>query len=265
MSCWPEELPMRSRRSYAKRGGRDSTIANALARLEALEGRVLFSTYTVTTLGDSAGLVTPAGTGKFKATTLRAAVKATNAHAGADTINFAAGLVGTINLGSALPAVADALKVFGPGASKVTVQRSSTAGTQFSVFQIGSGKTATLAGLTIAKGTGNPARSGYGGGIYNAGTLTVTHCTLSGNTPAGTTGGGIFNEVTGTLTLIRDTISGNSATFGGGVYNAHTLVLDHCTLSTNSASDGGRLFNSGTATLVAAAFTANAADSRSGG
>ena len=57
----------------------------APARLEPLEGRLLFSTYTVTTLGDSAGVVTPAGTGKFNATTLRAAITAANAHLGADT------------------------------------------------------------------------------------------------------------------------------------------------------------------------------------
>jgi hypothetical protein len=54
-----------------------------------------------------------------------------------------------------------------------------------------------------------------GGGIYNAGTLTLTHTMVSDNT-AGTTlasetsGGGIENEM-GSLTVINSTISGNEA------------------------------------------------------
>src|SRR4051812_46134891 len=64
--------------------------------VEPLEERVLMSTYAVTGLGDDAGSITPAGPGTFTATTLRAAVTAANADAGADTINFADGLTGAI-------------------------------------------------------------------------------------------------------------------------------------------------------------------------
>jgi hypothetical protein len=54
-----------------------------------------------------------------------------------------------------------------------------------------------------------------GGGIYNAGTLTLTHTTVSDNSAgptlaAETSGGGIENEM-GSLTVINSTISGNEA------------------------------------------------------
>src|SRR5690242_14854599 len=87
---------------------------------EPLEARLLFSTYTVTTLGDGTGTVSPAGSGKFNASTLRAAVNAANARAGADTINFA--VTGKIDLLTALPQVGGPMTITGPGASKLTVE-----------------------------------------------------------------------------------------------------------------------------------------------
>ena len=47
-----------------------------------------------------------------------------------------------------------------------------------------------------------------GGGLFNLGTLTLTGCTVSGNS-AGDEGGGLFND--GMLTLTDCTVSGNSA------------------------------------------------------
>ena len=67
--------------------------------------------------------------------------------------------------------------------------------------------------------------AGFGGGIYNAGTLTVT--------------GGV--------------VSSNVAGAGGGIYNAGTATVGHCTLSGNAAvsgniySTGGGIYNAGTA------------------
>src|SRR5687768_13107102 len=100
-------------RASHKRSLRPVGVRTAVA--EPLEGRLLFSTYTVTTLGDGAGSVTPNGAGKFNATTLRAALNAANAASGVDTVNFAAALTGTISLGSALPKVAGPLTLTGPG------------------------------------------------------------------------------------------------------------------------------------------------------
>jgi predicted outer membrane repeat protein len=228
--------------------------------IESLEGRVLFSTYTVTTLGDSAGTVTANGTGKFNATTLRAALNAANAHAGADVINFAAGLAGAITLGSALPAVNDTLTLLGPGASKLAIQRSATAATDFSILHVNAGKTASAFGLTLTKGTGDPDGSGpgfggNGGGVFNAGTLTLANCTLTANATTGFSGGGgVYN--TGKLTLNGCTLSGNSANYrGGGIYSTGSLALAGSTLSGNSAYfAGGGIYSVGSPTTVSLSF-----------
>ena len=58
--------------------------------------------------------------------------------------------------------------------------------------------------------------TGQGGGIFNAGTLTVVNSRLSGNA-ADDQGGGIFNL--GTLILNKSIIADNTAIVGGGVYN----------------------------------------------
>ena len=48
------------------------------------------------------------------------------------------------------------------------------------VFEINSGVTASLSGLTISGGT----TTGSGGGLYNLGTVTLTGCTISGSSAA---------------------------------------------------------------------------------
>ena len=70
-----------------------------------------------------------------------------------------------------------------------------------------------LSGLTIANGNA--------GGIFNAGTLTVSGCPVPGNSAE--FGGGISNV--GTLTVSGCTLSANSAGFGGGIYNQGTLEV----------------------------------------
>ena len=64
-----------------------------------------------------------------------------------------------------------------------------------------------------------PDVCGRGGGIYNAGTLTVTNSTLSGNSPANSAGGGIYNA--GTLTVSNSTFSSNWVDFFSGWYTSN--------------------------------------------
>ncbi len=66
--------------------------------IEHLEGRVLFSTYVVTTGADAAGTISPVFGGIYTATTLRAAVTAANANPGTDTILLNPFFSGTITL-----------------------------------------------------------------------------------------------------------------------------------------------------------------------
>ena len=103
--------------------------------------------------------------------------------------------------------------------------------------------TASLSGLTITGGS----TSGNGGGLENLGTVTLTDCTISGN--SGFFGGGVFNSSTATLTDC--TVSGNSAGTGGGVANLGVpneyrarATLTGCRISGNSSSNyGGGVYN----------------------
>ncbi len=119
-----------------------------------------------------------------------------------------------------------------------------------------------------------------GGGIYNAGTLTVSGCTFKGNEAIQeigsdtAEGGGIYN--TGTLAVTDCTLSDNSATAnndvgtpaaaGGGIYNTGTLTISGSTFRHNSASasgaalplsSAGGIFNAGTLTLNNSAVSDN--------
>jgi hypothetical protein len=78
-------------------------------------------------------------------------------------------------------------------------------------------------------------KGGNGGGINNAGALTVTTCTFSGNI-AGTAG----NNAT-----VGNGSDGVSGGHGGAIFNAGNLTLAAATMSGNSAGAGGRGGNGG--------------------
>jgi hypothetical protein len=184
---------------------------------EQLEDRTVPSLFTVTNLGDS------------DAGSLRQAILDANARSGDDTIRFE--VTGTINLAGALPDLSTNIDIQGPGANLLTVRRDT--GGSYGIFTVASGATVAFSGLTISNGLAS------GGGIYNAGTLTVSGCTLSGNSTGpddGGSGGGIFNA--GTATVTASTFSGNYADWSGGaLYNTGTLALNNSTVSGNSVAD----------------------------
>lgn len=106
----------------------------------------------------------------------------------------------------------------------------------------------TLTNCTVA---GNTAGTGGGGGIFNSGgTLTLNASTLYANTSGNNGGSGLYNN--GTATVNGSTISGNSTSGdGGGIYsNAGMLTLNGCTIVDNSAQSGGGIFNFAGATMV---------------
>src|SRR5262249_26986795 len=147
-----------------------------LPNLEALDARIVPSTFHVTTLAD-------AGDGS-----LRAAVAQANAHPGADNVVFDDRLTGTIALTSGEIDITDDLKVNGPGADKLTV----SGGNLSRVFTVEAGETVSISGLTIAGGS---AGTDNGGGIDNFGALTVSDSVFSGNSAF--IGGGLDNEFGG--------------------------------------------------------------------
>ena len=139
------------------------------------------------------------------------------------------------------------------------------------------GSSLTIASSAIAsnQGTGGSpggwrglAGVGLGGGLYNAGTLTVSGSTVSGNTASygvggnGGAGGGIYNF--GTLTVSESTLSGNTASEyldgGGAIYNLGTLTVSNSTVSDNRAGAGGGIYNySGTLSVSESTLSGNSA------
>ncbi len=204
--------------------------------VEALEDRTVPSTFTVLNLADG-------GDGS-----LRQAVLDANALSGADEVRFADGLQGTIALGGVQLSITDHLTIEGPGAELLAVSGSG----QSRVFEISKGVTVVLDGLTITHGHAED-----GGGISNAGTLSVSHCNLSANQAVGgegghARGGGIFNAAGAQLTVTHSVLSDNRAVggdggtgvtggegAGGGIYNLDaTLTVSNSTFTGNQA-DGG--------------------------
>jgi uncharacterized delta-60 repeat protein len=229
--------------------------------------------------------------------------------AGADTIVFAPGIV-TITLNAAMTsanpsctfalAVSEDLSidggaVAGSGVPKVTIARSSAAGTaKFGIIGASNsncGQTSaklrlTLAGLTLSNGnnagnfdvdgggiaadiititdsvvSGNVA--GYGGGIYAFSSLTMASSSVSGNSVTGFGSGGGIAGVT--LTISGSTINGNSASQGGGLYADGLITLVNSTVSGNTASEGGGIYTSAiTTNFVTVTANNGGADYRGG-
>src|SRR5437773_9054746 len=167
-----------------------------------------------------------------------------------DTID-ATGISGVINLTTGELLVGTSVTINGPGADVLAVDGNAAG----RVFFITLGETVTISGFTIRNGHAGNA----GGGIDNedGSTLTVTNCTVSGNTAG--LGGGIFNG--GPLTIGSITVSGNSAANGGGIYNSGggTATITNSTFSGNTAGSGGGIFNIGTFTITNSTLSNNSA------
>lgn len=118
--------------------------------------------------------------------------------------------------------------------------------------------------MTVTQGNGTTgAFPGFGGGIYNQGTLTVTNLVVTGN-KATIDGGGIYNSTSDTLHVVNCTISNNvadsdntgSGTGGGGLYSTTSgvMTITNSTISGNSvgtnASGGGGVSSFGTLTIT---------------
>jgi hypothetical protein len=98
------------------------------------------------------------------------------------------------------------------------------------VFQVDESVFATLAGLTISGGGSFGSNIESGGGIDNAGYLTVASSAISDN--AALDGGGIWN--TGDLTLTDSSVTHDSGGYGGGIDNSGTVTAVNTTFALNS-------------------------------
>jgi hypothetical protein len=234
-----------------------------------LESRRVLAVFTVNSLADAPDINPGDGLALDAAgqTTLRAAIMEANGLPGSDSITLGPGAYSLSIPGANENASATGdlditsnLTITGAGAQATIIH-----GAQIDrLFHILIGASASISGVTIRNG-----RSDSGGGIYNAGALTVSSsrviensstdsfgggggicnaggqldvddCVIAEN-DANFSGGGILNDfsTSGIARLRRTTVSGNSAGWGGGIKNEENMLLANCTISGNSASFGG--------------------------
>jgi CSLREA domain-containing protein len=183
--------------------------------------------------------------------TLRAAIMEANHTAGGGaTINVPAGtyVLTLVSGGTDDETVGDLditadMTIVGAGAESTIVDGNGDVMND-RVFEVGA-VTAAMSGLTVQHGRflSTPGSYQGGGGIYNAGTLTLNSARVNENqivdAGQGAYGGGIFND-DGTLTLADCTINDNRAEAGGGIWNeAGDVTLTNCTLNGNEGVGGG--------------------------
>lgn len=125
----------------------------------------------------------------------------------------------------------------------------------------------SLVGGTLAfenctlQGNFNYDPSGYGGAVLTGGNVTMTDCSVLGNSAAH--GGGISAD--GTATLTRCTIRGNNATDSGGGLRAGAARLTGCTFFANSSVGDGGGVHAASATLEGCILSGNIAGADGGG
>jgi len=238
-------------------------------------------------LGGSAGvlgavlLASPAGAATFTVTTthhsgigsLSQAIIDANASAGTDTIEFAPGVTGMIDLITDLPDITDSLTIRGPGSAALTI----SGNTLYHAFTIATGGSGgvTISGLTI-DGSDTRYTGESGGAIAVTDTaLTLDDVTLTNNrarpTSADAFGGGlgVNNEPgTGDVVITNSVMTNNVAegtsgsgpddepTGGGGAWiTADNITITNSTFSENQADVGAGIYAIGRESLTLNSLT----------
>ena len=184
---------------------------------------------------------------------VRGAINAANAAAGADTIIVPAGTytltIATTdedaNANGDLDVIAGStITVVGAYARTTFIQAGTIGGVSGNgvdrVFDVLAGGSLMLNNLTVRNGR----TTGAGGGIRNAGTLNVHRVTVADNRTTGGSGAGGIEILTATTTTIDySTISGNSVSVssGGGIRTIGTaqVFIANTTISGNTAQQTG--------------------------
>jgi len=226
--------------------------------LTPLEDRQLLSMFPVTSTADDGS------TG-----TLRWAVAGANADTSPSTIVFNLGTAAaTITLTQGqleLSNTSESVTIDdGPGQGPVTISGNNESG----AFQVDSGVTASISGLTITDGA-TLANTVDAGSINDLGTLTLSDCTITNNPLATIPASGVY--VDGTADITDCTITGGNSDYGAGVdvYRG-TADITGCTIDDNTGArdtEGGGVFNNlnGTTTLVNCTISGNSATEGQGG
>jgi hypothetical protein len=254
-------------------------------RLEALEDRCLPSTLYVSSPRDDGS---------------RGTLRYDIAHAASgDTIEMSPTLTAPIVLTQGELLLKKSLTIEGQATQPETISGNNNS----RVFEAAAGAVVTLMYLDITGGNGvannsghatgnagggggSSGNDGHGGGILNFGTLTISNCTLSGNSVNDTSvyvcEGGAIANIAGTVNVSNCTLCGNSVAggigggdSGGAIANIGdaatatraTVTVSNSILSGNSAAyAGGAIFNYvyGTVTVSNSTLSNNSAASEGG-
>jgi hypothetical protein len=240
------------RRGTSRSGASHEPAAKLRLMLETLEARVVPASVTLAT-----------DPGTLTAGTLRYVLASATS---GETITFASGM--TIDLNSTLGplAVTNNVTIVGLGTGNTIIDGQGNV----EIFNIASSATVSMSSLTIEHGAATVTGPLYsGGGIYNAGNLTLSNAVVTNNTAS--IGGGIYN--TGSLTLTNVTLSENTGAAtsggggGGGIENFGAMTLSNVTVSGNATGiygSGGGIGNYGSMTLTNSTISDNWAGSQSG-
>jgi hypothetical protein len=225
-------------------------------RLEVLEDRVVPTVYTVNSSANTGGTVGAGNAGTLQqclnSATAPGDIIVFSSTVAGQTLN----LSGPLNTITNSNVTIDDTGASGGSAVAFTIN----GGTTTNEIEVGSGGGLTIKGggnLSFINGKGfNVTGTTIGGGAFEVaagGTLDISNTNISGNTATGTAtdpialGGAIYNA--GTLTLTSDTLTGNLATTsqggaagGGAVYNAPGASLVN---STGNTVSGNKAINSG--------------------
>ena len=282
---WQQQVTSTWKSLFGRSRKRTGAAQRVLSHGNALEDRTLLAAIVVNSLADNT-------TGGDGLTTLREAILAANATSGADTISFAPGLNGTINLSLGQMTLTDSVRITGNGASNTIIDAQNLS----RILNITAGDVA-IESLTLTRGKTTANNQG-GGAIRStsAGTLSieqsqitassttgsdsdggailsyfgpvvVSESTLSGNWTTGSNaGGGAIAAYSGSITLSLSTLSGNSTAHinaGGGAVasNYGDVNVFQSTLSGNSTtgndSSGGAIFSFGAVQLDSSTLSGN--------
>jgi hypothetical protein len=162
----------------------------------------------------------------------------------------------------------------------------STAACDGPVLTVPANEYVALTGITIANGDNTAGSFPVGGGLENAGTVTITGSTFTGNT-ATWDGGAIdnadgANTMGGSVTVTASTFTGNTARVGGAIASGAwggfgTVTVTASTFTGNTTTIGGGnglggyggaiaigYAGNGSATVTASTFSGNTAEAAGG-
>ncbi|MDR4504173.1 MAG: hypothetical protein MRK01_05170 [Candidatus Scalindua sp.] len=214
------------------------------------------------------------------------AINTANGNGEDDTINLQGGIYSLtqknndINGPNGLPSITSNISLNGVTDNSTIIERNidSPHIPLFRIFHVANTGNIQLESLTIQGGiapfrvTHEQTETFNGGGLYNAGAVTMRNSTVSTNTAGN--GGGIFN--TGDITIENSTVETNQSlgyedsssfnTKGGGIYNdGGTVTVTNGTISDNAVGvydgygrgDGGGIYSKGGSVTLTSTTVSN--------